>query len=103
MTQELRECPFCKCTVKMCHDTASDYLKDWTYHVECPNCEIETGRYTAAEEAVRDWNTRPIEDALRAENARFREALEAVYRECEKQTDHWEIRDLIQEALATKD
>ena len=80
MSEELKACPFCgkQPEVKSGHDPENEWF--W---VQCVASEDEEGCDNVMSEmqddyneAVKDWNTRPIEDALQAENARLREALE---------------------------
>ena len=64
----LKPCPFCG--EKLVHD--SEYYSGpvWkrlneAYRVECPKCYAQTTEYQTAEEAIKAWNSRPIEDELR--------------------------------------
>ena len=62
MTQGLKPCPFCGGTnISVCDSTT---LRT----VFCHSCVIYI--------TIETWNTRPIEDALRAEVARLRAALD---------------------------
>ena len=71
MSKELKPCPFCGG-----EDTeiAPGLKGDWyigcltcNYQIRCEDC--------TEEDTVRYWNTRPAEDALKAENERLKEAL----------------------------
>lgn len=76
---ELKPCPFCgglNQTIEECFNyTFSEAF------VQCDSCgarsEIEdnVSPKKAKEKAIKIWNTRPIEDALRAENERLKKAL----------------------------
>lgn len=81
MSDELKACPFCG-TLVVAHE--HDGIYNW---VECQNIECQAttkvnmiiGRIEAAESiGTKQWNTRPIEDTLRAEVERLtRELAEA--------------------------
>ena len=81
MSEELRPCPFCKS-----NNTTLDY-----YEISCPQ-ELGTivvcNDCGASAKSIVDWNTRPIEDELRAEIERLKvriEELEAagtILRDC---------------------
>lgn len=66
MSEELKPCPFC------------NYVPDPTWKTEidiyCEECGIRA-LGTEKETAQEQWNNRPIEDALRAENERLRALL----------------------------
>lgn len=66
MMEELKPCPFCGSEADTIRDVYNRRL------AKCPdvNCIAFNG-WTDAE----GWNTRPIEDALRAENARAKLAV----------------------------
>jgi hypothetical protein len=78
MSDELRECPFCGFNGV---EVKGNDLRGW--FCECPQCWGGIKDHCASEaEAAEDWNTRPVEDALRAERdaalaeaARLREAI----------------------------
>jgi Lar family restriction alleviation protein len=72
MSKDLKPCPFCGG-----EDTeiAPGLKGDWyigcltcNYQIRCEDC--------TEEDTVRYWNTRPAEDALKAENERLTEVLE---------------------------
>ena len=66
MSEELRPCPFCGG-----NDIVYEEALSVTYCNDCGG-ELDEGFGS-------DWNTRPIEDALQAENERLKEELQ-----CEK-------------------
>lgn len=78
MKKELKPCPFCGCTAEEIYESP-DWGFEINYH-HCDDCPVSghNDQYETAEEAVEAWNTRPIEDALRAENARLLEALKEI-------------------------
>ena len=70
MSEELKACPFCKCTEIV---AGKDYTRG-NYRVDCLGCSAFITA-PSLELAIHDWNTRPIEDELRAELARRDEEL----------------------------
>lgn len=64
MSDELKACPFCGKEATTLEDDGITFVQ--CGYDECPSLAWLT---------VEEWNTRPIEDALRAENARLREEL----------------------------
>ena len=70
MSDELKPCPFCGSIPEVHYDN------DGTRIIRCANTEC-AGLYWEDFDDI-TWNTRPIEDALRAKNAQLRAALEAV-------------------------
>ena len=86
---ELKACPFCG------SDGARNQLEDVDM-VGCvnPTCICSEMSWTS----TNDWNTRPIEDALRSENQRLREALEEAVSALSKAPntnnydwEHWRV------------
>ena len=59
---ELKACPFCGST-----DLATESFGERRHCVVCEKCECSTGYMLDDDEAIEAWNTRPLEDALRAE------------------------------------
>ena len=78
MSDELRECPFCGSTPKYLYNPAHDVHCIWCANKMC-GVRPDVDSYVSKEQAVENWNTRPIEDALRAEVLR----LNAQYYEME--------------------
>ena len=71
MLNELKPCPFCGGDVIMC-DNTNISNKVPVYWVDCPNCtEFDTPCFVTEKEVLENWNTRPIEDALRKEIAQL--------------------------------
>lgn len=71
---ELKPCPFC--------GSRSTLRRNYTigannpgYIVQCIMCGISTPQTMSEEMSSYYWNTRPIEEKLRAENERLRAAL----------------------------
>jgi len=93
--RELKPCPFCGENPKVKQAGFGDGKQEYTiFHCKCGE------RYMH----MSYWNTRPIEDALRAENRRLNRALilsrtviDAVARETNK--DFTAINAMIDEAL----
>lgn len=83
MSKELESCPFCGETdlnkVKRLH------LVGWLYWIECKSCACtRVMSFESMDDAIRRWNTRPAEDALKAENERLKKLiseLEEIVRE----------------------
>ena len=93
MSDELKPCPFCGITPKLEYNSI---VKFW-YRGECtPYCEGHAALTWASREFVmRNWNERPVEDALRAENAALMAQWEAV---------PWEaLRSICEEAFDATD
>lgn len=61
----LKPCPLCECT--HFYKWYDHDVDDFPYSIVCRNGDCQTEGYATAEEAIAAWNTRPIEDALRAE------------------------------------
>ena len=75
MTEKLKTCPFCGSEAEFNSDEFGE-------SVCCKSCGATLHNGVYGEEsrklASADWNARPIEDELEAENARLREALEVI-------------------------
>ena len=70
---ELKPCPFCGRNKYL----ETQYEKG-DHSVYCNYCGA-TGSFRVGDNSELDlWNTRPIEDALRAENERLKKALEEI-------------------------
>ena len=82
MTENLKRCPFCGSEAEFNSDEFGE-------GVCCKSCcaTIHNGVYgeEGRKLASADWNTRPIEDELEAENARLREALEVILDSAQKE------------------
>lgn len=55
----LKPCPFCGASPEM-----TKYMPDEQYSLVCPDCGTDADIYAPIDEAVKQWNRRPIEDAL---------------------------------------
>lgn len=71
---ELKACPFCGVVPEL----ETQHTIGVFYFYKCPNCAVSGGLGFDKNEAKNYWNTRPLEDALTAENAKLREALEKL-------------------------
>ena len=75
MTENLKRCPFCGGEAEFNSDEFGE-------GVCCKSCGASLSNGVYGEEgrklASADWNSRPIENELEAENARLREALESI-------------------------
>ena len=70
---KLKPCPFCNAKAKL--ETHSSGVHPT---VLCTECDAEMSVVYDVPAVIRDWNTRPIEDALRADLARKDELIEAL-------------------------
>ena len=71
MSDELKACPFCgSLSVREGCDTPD---AKWHY-VECDDCHATSKADLGVSGATENWNTRPIEDALRAQHVAEMEA-----------------------------
>jgi hypothetical protein len=95
MSEELKSCPFC--------GSSAQIVQSWTYtnptkaiqcsgnkfekanRTGCPACNPEQDEQGGfgfegynEEELIKVWNARPIEDQLRAENEKLKEALAEI-------------------------
>jgi Lar family restriction alleviation protein len=71
---ELKPCPFCGAIDR--HEIEVDERNNSTW-IRCLGCGVMLWKWSHSD-AVSAWNTRPLEDALEAENQRLRDALKAV-------------------------
>ena len=75
MTEKLKTCPFCGGEAEFNSDEFGE-------SVCCKSCGASLSNGVYGEEgrklASADWNSRPIENELEAENKRLREALESI-------------------------
>jgi hypothetical protein len=72
MSEELRECPFCGGThsINVINFITGDSFR------KCDICRAEAPETKTPEEAAEKWNTRPAEDALKAEVEELRYIVE---------------------------
>lgn len=82
MSEELKNCPFCGGEATLC-DYVSNDDKKWFYIV-CGDCGVVTDHVSAEEIVVRNWNTRPEEDRLKAENERLFDRLKIALNQRDK-------------------
>jgi hypothetical protein len=73
MTDNLKPCPFCNSDPKLEGDD------HWWYAV-C-RCGADGGADQTAKKAIEIWNTRPIEDALRAQLAEAQAEVDRLEKE----------------------
>lgn len=74
---ELKPCPFCGGKAFWDSEFSGVYC----------HCGAEITFLESDEEAAEKWNSRPIEDALKEENKRLREALEEIKKTVESAQD----------------
>lgn len=97
---KLKPCPFCGGEAEIIDDAMGTISR-------CRRCGAENGNGVYGEDghklAVKDWNTRPIEDAFKAENKRFRKALDTICAIYEINGAEWRfdkrLYDVAKEAL----
>lgn len=81
MSEELKPCPFCGCTkineYAESVDVGDEYANIFNYIVECPDCQCSRGD-SRTSDVIKRWNTRPAEDALKAEVERLKNKLALV-------------------------
>ena len=80
---EFKPCPRCKEALRLSVQTQHEFYgpdESLYFFVLCSACGHSSYSEYTREEAIKDWNTRPIEDALRTEN----EALKAEIAELEE-------------------
>lgn len=93
MSEELKACPFCggEAYIEKKWNGKSPIIKsdDYQYFAVCRSCACEGPWRKTEGNAIREWNTRPIEDALtaerdalKAENEKMREALGKIDARC---------------------
>jgi len=70
-TDKLKSCPFCGCELA----SQPDIFSGGMVYAHENNCIKKLSESPDFREL---WNTRPLEDSLRAENAKLREALEKI-------------------------
>lgn len=94
MSEELKACPFCGSKDVVINTDNHDW-----YIFQCQRCECiyQTSYGTLDKQAkslsIKDWNSRPIENELRAENERLK-AENQRYKDAdtvrERENDPWE-------------
>ena len=92
MSSELRFC-ICGGTASISQYGRTDL---WIYDIVCSICSF-TITDTSPEEAVKRWNTRPIEDALQAQLAKANAIIEAQRGVIEAHDEYLTIADEIAE------
>ena len=82
MSDELKPCPFCGEEPRVSDLLVYPNGEKYPANVKCRRCGIVKANYDSVEKAVTVWNTRPGEDALRAEierlQAQNKDLLEAL-------------------------
>lgn len=81
MKEKLKPCPFCGGEAKIRKDITG------LTEVWCYDCLTNTGLQPPGDYAIKKWNTRPAEDALKASNEKMRKVLEKQCIAC-RMRDH---------------
>lgn len=71
---DLKPCPFCGSEAVIKKYFIKGVANHLNYFVAC-KCEIRTRSRKNIDGATSDWNSRPIEDALRVENERLEQRI----------------------------
>ena len=69
--------------MRECHCGGIPKIITWSdsYDIECQSCGITLAGYDNEDELIADWNHRPTEDALRAENERLKNELADAHKQ----------------------
>lgn len=78
MSDELKPCPWCNGEAYAFPVLDRNGEHDG-FSVLCLGCDASIETYASNEKAIFAWNTRPIEDALRAENEELRAKWDAAH------------------------
>lgn len=79
MNEELKPCPFCGSENIEVEDDNFGTTFSSVWLVECLTCGVRSATDERESSAIKGWNARPIEDALRAELA----AATKIIRDCQ--------------------
>lgn len=76
MSEELKPCPFCGNSEDL---TVTRINNSTGYRrIECKKCDYNRYIYGTKQDAIRKWNTRPAEEALKAEVERLKGVIAEI-------------------------
>lgn len=91
MSEELKACPFCGIKPEL-----ASLVTPVRYFYLCPNCGVGNElQGFDRDEARRFWNTRPIEDELRAEIDRLQAELKVTQERCDRYEENMARHGLV--------
>lgn len=73
---ELKPCPFCGDAEDLSIVRINDSAQYWC--IECESCDYNRYIFGTKQEVIKAWNTRPSEDALKAEIERLEEKVARI-------------------------
>ena len=78
MSEELKQCPFCGGDAILVERTFCGIPDESVFEIVCENCAGKTIPYDNQDYIIDVWNTRPAEEALKAEVERLKAALSDI-------------------------
>jgi Lar family restriction alleviation protein len=78
MSEELKPCPFCGGDASLIVKTFFGLPEEDVYTVACNDCKSQSCYSDDHKETIKIWNTRPAEDALKAEVERLKAVLAEI-------------------------
>ena len=90
MSDELKPCPWCGS--EAVYDSFLGYCR--CTNDKCPFECKPTAAWITKVGVLKDWNTRPLEDALTAENENMRKGLEMIAFMAKNVGDCWLIKEV---------
>lgn len=102
MSKELKPCPFCGGDASLIVKEFFGFPEEDVYTVACNDCNSRSCYSDDRKETVKVWNTRPAEDALKAEVERLKAELENallilkqidwLYSDANEKARMWELK-----------
>jgi len=78
--EELKPCPFCGGKAEL-FNYLSNHLSKERFWIACIACTADVPSTESKEDILKRWNTRPIEDALKAENETLKQKIKELTNE----------------------
>ncbi len=98
---ELLPCPFCgDADVAIFHNTSSDHMYDWDYHVECKSCGSSGSCDTQKLQAAIEWNRRDAVAVRGVTDDHWRPLYEAMKVAHDSEIALRGVRDRLGDAVA---